>query len=92
MQQMNQIIIEGIVDDVYDEDIYEEAEDFTIIHNVANSNRSFKVHIGFDCTKINYIASKGDKICVVGKLAFVDNIYYIRAEHIEVAKKKKKQR
>lgn len=90
MQQMNQIIIEGIVDDVYDEDTYdEEAEDFIIIHSIANSNRSFKVHINFDCTKINYIASKGDKIRVVGKLAFVDNTYYIRAEHIEVAIKQR---
>lgn len=90
MQQMNQIIIEGIVDDVYDEDTYEEAEDFTIMHSMANSNRSFKIHIGFDCTKINYIASKGDKIRVIGKLAFVDNTYYIRAEHIEVAPKKQR--
>lgn len=89
MQQMNQIIIEGIVDDVYDEDTYEEAEDFTIIHNIANSNRSFKVHIGFDCTKINYVASKGDKIRVVGKLVFIDNTYYIRAEHIEVVIKQR---
>ena len=91
MQQINQIIIEGIVDDIYDEDTYEEAEDFTIIHSIANSNRSFKVHIGFDCTKINYVASKGDKIRVVGKLAFItDNLYYIRAEHIEVAPKKQR--
>lgn len=90
MQQMNQIIIEGIVDDVYNEDTYEEAEDFTIIHSMANSNRSFKVHIGFDCTKINYVASKGDKIRVVGKLMFIDNTYYIQAEHIEVAPKKQR--